>query len=132
MHHVVFQQSKRRCHNETFQSLHFTLLHYMYVIFTIQVTVNNQYLFILRLRFLAVMFAKKVHGKLALVRPALHPVPVKAHWHHLGIDFIGPISPMASSANCYILTISDYCTKWVEANKSPHICKANTRTGIFL
>ena len=58
---------------------------------------------------------QKVGGKLALVRPELHPIPVKAPWYHFGIDFIGPISPVANSDNCYILTVSDYCTKWVEA-----------------
>ena len=46
------------------------------------------------------------------VAPELHPIPVVAPWHHIGIDFIGPISP---KGNCYILTISDYFSKWVEA-----------------
>ena len=47
--------------------------------------------------------------------PALNPIPVKAPWHMIGIDFIGPISPTADDGSRYILTISDYFTKWAEA-----------------
>ena len=42
------------------------------------------------------------------VAPELHPIPVVAPWHHIGIDFIGPISPQSTKGNCYILTISDF------------------------
>ena len=49
------------------------------------------------------------------VAPELHPIPVVAPWHHIGIDFIGPISPQSTKGNYYILTISDYFSKWVEA-----------------
>ena len=50
-------------------------------------------------------------------RPELHPVPVKSAWYHLGMDFIGPISPPSSDGNCCILTVSDYFTKfaWAKA-----------------
>ena len=40
---------------------------------------------------------------------------VHSPWFHLGIDFVGPISPPSDSGNRYILTLSDYFTKWVEA-----------------
>ena len=33
----------------------------------------------------------------------------------IGIDFIGPLSPEADDGSRYILTLSDYFTKWVEA-----------------
>ena len=36
-------------------------------------------------------------------------------WYHIGIDFVGPISLPSSSGSRYILTISDYFTKFVEA-----------------
>eukprot|EP00731_Ephydatia_muelleri_P019603 Em0012g428a len=39
---------------------------------------------------------------------------VKAPWYMVGIDFIGPLSPVAKDGSRYILTISDYFTKWVE------------------
>ena len=51
--------------------------------------------------------------------PQLHPVPVKSPWYHIGIDFIGPLTPVAQDGSQYILTISDYFTKWVEAVGTP-------------
>ena len=47
--------------------------------------------------------------------PELHPIAVKSPWYMIGIDFIGPISPESEDGSRYILTISDYFTKWVEA-----------------
>ena len=47
--------------------------------------------------------------------PQLHPISVKAPWYMIGIDFIGPVSPEAEDGSKYILTVSDYFTKWVEA-----------------
>ena len=52
-------------------------------------------------------------------RPELHPIPVHSPWYHIGIDFIGPLSPVSQSGNRYILTISDYFTKWVTAAALP-------------
>eukprot|EP00731_Ephydatia_muelleri_P006450 Em0003g698a len=49
----------------------------------------------------------------------LHPIPVKAPWYHIGIDFIGPVNPTSSQWNRYILTISDYFSKFVEAVPLP-------------
>ena len=48
-------------------------------------------------------------------RPELHCVPVKSPWFHIAIDFIGPINPVSAAGNCYILTVSDYFTKFTEA-----------------
>lgn len=53
--------------------------------------------------------------KLSIIAPELNPIPVVSPWHHIGIDFIGPISPQSHQGNCYILTITDYFTKFVEA-----------------
>ena len=47
--------------------------------------------------------------------PELHPVPVVSPWYHIGIDFISPITP-ASQGCSYILTISDYFSKFVQAS----------------
>ena len=38
------------------------------------------------------------------------------------IDFVGPISPTCRNGNCFILTVSDYFTKWVEAIPLPSKC----------
>lgn len=43
----------------------------------------------------------------------------RSPWNHIGIDFIGPMSPPSSAGNCYILIISDYFTKWVDAVPLP-------------
>ena len=51
--------------------------------------------------------------------PELHPVPVVSPWFHLGIDLIGPITPVSKQGNKYILTISDYFTKFVDAVPLP-------------
>ena len=53
--------------------------------------------------------------KLTKAAPELHPVPVVAPWHHIGIDFVGPLSPPSTQGSHYILTISDYFSKLVEA-----------------
>ena len=55
-----------------------------------------------------------MNRKLTTGVPELHPIPVKAPWYMVGIDFIGPMSPVAKDGSRYILTISDYFTKWVE------------------
>ena len=34
---------------------------------------------------------QRMNRKLDIVTPEMHPVPVKSPWHHIGIDFIGPI-----------------------------------------
>ena len=39
--------------------------------------------------------------------------------HHLGMDFVGPISPTSTSGNHFILTISDYFTKFAWAKALP-------------
>lgn len=60
-----------------------------------------------------------MNKKISTVRPELHPVPVKSPWYHLGIDFVGPVSPPSSEGNRYILTISDYFTKFTWAKALP-------------
>ena len=62
---------------------------------------------------------QRVNDKIITDKPELHPVPVHSPWHHVGIDFVGPISPASNSGNKYILTLSDYFTKWVEAVALP-------------
>ena len=52
-------------------------------------------------------------------RPDLHPIPIKSPWFHIGMDFIGPISPTSEKGNHFILTISDYFTKYAWAKALP-------------
>ena len=60
-----------------------------------------------------------MNPKMERERPELHPIPVKSPWYHIGMDFIGPISPASEMGNCYILTISDYFTKYAWAKALP-------------
>ena len=58
-----------------------------------------------------------MNNKIEKGRPELYPVAVKSTWYHLGIDFVGPISPPSTAGNKYILTVCDYFSKfgWAKA-----------------
>ena len=60
-----------------------------------------------------------MNKKIATERPELHPVPVKSPWYHIGMDFVGPITPASSTGNRYILAVSDYFTKFAWAKALP-------------
>lgn len=60
-----------------------------------------------------------MNKKLERGRLELHPMAVKSPWHHLEMDFMGPISPTSRAGNRYILTISDYFTKFAWAKALP-------------
>ena len=62
---------------------------------------------------------QRVNSKLTTTTPELHPVLVQSPWFHVGIDFVGPVTPESVHGNRYILTLSDYFTKWVEAVPLP-------------
>lgn len=50
---------------------------------------------------------------------SLHPVPVKLGvWQQIGIDLVGPL-PETPSGNKYIMTVTDYFSKWPEAKAIP-------------
>lgn len=57
------------------------------------------------------LFSEKPH----LVALPLRPMVVDEPFKQWGIDFIGPINPHSSACHIYILTATDYFTKWVEA-----------------
>ena len=58
-----------------------------------------------------------MNKKIETGRPELHPIPIKSPWYHLGMDFVGPVSPPSLTGNRYTLTISDYFTQfgWAKA-----------------
>ena len=60
-----------------------------------------------------------MNKKLTTEHPKLHPVPVKSLLYHLGMDFVGPVSPRTQGGNRYILTVSDYFTKFAWAKAMP-------------
>ena len=60
------------------------------------------------------MTCQRVNKKLERLAATLHPIPVHSPWHRIGIDLIGPL-PLTKSGNCFIVTCSDFFTKWPEA-----------------
>ena len=74
---------------------------------------------------------QRMNRKLTTGTPELHPIPVKAPWHQIGIDFIGPLSPEADDGSRYILTVSDYFTKWVEAIPTIDKSASSVATALF-
>ena len=60
---------------------------------------------------------QRMNKKIDTGRPELHPIPIKSPWYHVGVDFVGPISPPSMNGNRYILTLLDYFTRfgWAKA-----------------
>ena len=55
------------------------------------------------------------NGKLQKQHAPLHPVPVKDEaWWQVGMDIVGPL-PETPRGHKYVMTLTDYYTKWAEA-----------------
>jgi hypothetical protein len=54
-------------------------------------------------------------GKRKLQPLPLNPISVEAPFMQWGLDFIGEIHPPSSAQHRWILTATDYFTKWIEA-----------------
>ena len=54
-------------------------------------------------------------GKRKLLPLPLQPITVEAHFQQWGLDFIGEIHPASSAQHKWILTATEYFTKWIEA-----------------
>ena len=54
-------------------------------------------------------------GKRKLKPLPLIPISVEAPFQQWGLDFIGEINPVSSGQHKWILTTTDFFTKWVEA-----------------
>ena len=78
---------------------------------------NNLFLVSLQVKYCPE--CQRMNRKISSERPELHLIPVKSPWYHLGIDFVGPISPGSQAGNRYILTVSDYFTKFTWAKALP-------------
>ena len=68
---------------------------------------------------------QKINRKLTTDVPQLHPIPVVSPWQCIEIDFIGPLSPIATDGSKFILTISDYFSKYVEVVPTPDKCSSH-------
>jgi hypothetical protein len=54
-------------------------------------------------------------GKRKLLPLPLKPISVEAPFQQWGLDFIGEIHPPSSGQHRWILTATDYFTKWIQA-----------------
>ena len=45
----------------------------------------------------------------------LHSITANSPWEIIGMDFMGPITPMSEEGQKYIIVLTDYFTKWVVA-----------------
>ena len=62
---------------------------------------------------------QKNNHKLQKASGTLHPIPVPSKiWCQVGMDLIGPM-PATSRGNKYIITFTDYFSKWAEAAPLP-------------
>jgi hypothetical protein len=57
---------------------------------------------------------QKAAGRVKKFSFPLQPVTVDAPFQQWGLDIIGPINPSSSKQHKYILTITDYFTRWSE------------------
>ena len=74
---------------------------------------------------------QRMNRKMTTRVPELHPVAVKEPWYMVGIDFVGPLTPLADDGSRYILTLSDYFTKWVEAIPTPDKSAPQVASSLF-
>ena len=62
----------------------------------------------------------------------LHPIPVHPKiFHQVGMDLIGPL-PVTVQGNRYILTITDYFSKWAEATALPDMSANGIARFLFM
>src|SRR5215204_4846180 len=61
---------------------------------------------------------------------ALHPLQVSTAFDRIGIDVVGPLD-ITEDGNCYIITATDYLTKWPEARAVPTADANTTAQFIF-
>lgn len=62
---------------------------------------------------------QRQNKKLKKAAGSLHPIPVKSKfWSQVGMDLVGPL-PVTLRGNKYIITLTDYFSKWAEAAPLP-------------
>ena len=60
-------------------------------------------------------YCQRQNHKLHKTNATLHPIPVKEEaWYQVGMDLVGPL-PVTPAGNKFLMTITDYYTKWAVA-----------------
>jgi hypothetical protein len=74
-------------------------------------------------------------GKHKLLSLPLKPIKASSLFQQWGLDFIGEINPPFSGQHKWILTATDYFTKWIEAmptrNATDKVIMNFLKTNIF-
>ena len=73
---------------------------------------------------------QRVNKRLKPSHATLNPISVHSLWHRIGVDLVGPL-PRTKSGNAYIVTCSDYFTKWPEAAAIPDKSAANVASFLY-
>ena len=61
----------------------------------------------------------------------LHPIVVEPKvWHQVGMDLIGPLQE-TPRGNKYIVTLTDYFSKWAEAAALPDKCAVGVAKFVY-
>ena len=69
--------------------------------------------------------------KQEIAEGTLHPIPVKPQfWQQVGMGLVVPLNE-TPRGNKYIVTLTDYFTKWVEAAPLPDKCAATVAQFIY-
>eukprot|EP00731_Ephydatia_muelleri_P007459 Em0003g1707a len=65
---------------------------------------------------------QRTNKRLIKASAELHPIPVRAQvWYQVGIDIVGPLT-LTRNKNRYLITCTDYFSKWPEAQALPSKC----------
>ncbi|KAL2652806.1 hypothetical protein R1flu_020934 [Riccia fluitans] len=64
-------------------------------------------------------------------RPPLKVSEITGPFKKWGLDFVGPIYPVASNGHRYLLVATDYATKWVEAASLPDCIARSTAEFLY-
>ncbi|XP_071812779.1 uncharacterized protein [Apostichopus japonicus] len=59
------------------------------------------------------------------LRTSRHSIPVTGLWKQVGVDLIGPL-PVTAANRLYMITLSDFYSKWPETKAVPDKTAAST------
>ncbi|KAL5488645.1 hypothetical protein EMCRGX_G017621 [Ephydatia muelleri] len=74
---------------------------------------------------------QRTNKKLSKASAELHPIPVKSEvWHQVEIDLVGPLT-LTRNNNRFLVTCTDYFSKWSEAQALPSKCAEGIANFIY-